>query len=118
MRDDFDKETKEVLARRVAYFCSNPNCRKPTTGPQTDPDKSINLGVAAHVTAASPGGARFDSTLSREQRRSIDNGIWLCQSCAKLVDNDDQRYTMDLLRRWRVQAEEVALLEQIGRAHV
>jgi hypothetical protein len=111
MRDDFDKETKEVLARRVSYLCSNPNCRKPTSGPQTDPAKAINLGVAAHITAASPGGARYDSTLSLEQRKSIDNGIWLCQSCAKLVDNDDQRYTVDLLRRWKAQTEEEALSE-------
>ena len=111
MRDDFDKETREVLARRVGYLCANPNCRKPTSGPQTDPAKAINLGVAAHITAASPGGARYDPTLSTDQRKSIENGVWLCQRCAKLVDNDDQRYTIYLLQKWRAQAEEEALSE-------
>lgn len=109
MRDDFDKETKATLARRVGYLCSNPNCRKPTSGPQTDPAKAINLGVAAHVTAASQSGARYSPTLSSEQRKFIDNGIWLCQGCAKLVDNDEQRYTVDLLRKWKAQAEDDAL---------
>lgn len=109
MREDFDKETRETLARRVGSVCSNPNCRKPTSGPQTDPARAINLGIAAHITAASPGGARYSPTLSSEQRRFIDNGIWLCQCCAKLVDNDEQRYTVDLLRIWKAQAEEDAL---------
>ena len=66
MRDDFDKETKETLARRVGYLCSNPSCRKPTSGPQTDPAKAINLGVAAHITAASLGGY----VMSRQSHRN------------------------------------------------
>ena len=111
MRDDFDKETKETLARRVSFLCSNPKCNKPTSGPQTDPYKAINLGVAAHITAASPGGARYDMSLSPEHRKSIDNGIWLCQNCAKLVDNDEHRYTINCLRTWKVRAEKKALLE-------
>jgi hypothetical protein len=53
MRDDFDEKTKEILSRRVGLRCSNPNCRKLTTGPQTDPSKAINIGVAAHITVAS-----------------------------------------------------------------
>jgi hypothetical protein len=33
MRDDFTQSTKELLARRVNLRCSNPGCRKPTSGP-------------------------------------------------------------------------------------
>lgn len=111
MRDEFDDKTKEVLARRVGYRCSNPNCRKLTCGPQTDPAKAVNIGVAAHMTAASQGGPRHDARLSSEERKSIDNGIWLCQNCAKLVDNDEQRYTTDLLTDWKRLSEQAALLE-------
>ena len=111
MRDDFDEKTKEMLARRVGYRCSNPNCRKLTSGPQTDPKKAVNIGVAAHITAASPGGLRYDSRLSSEERKSIDNGIWLCQNCAKLVDNDEDRYSTDLLIQWKKLSEQAALLE-------
>lgn len=53
MRDDFSIKTKEILAKRVNYHCSNPDCGKPTTGPQSDPNKVINVGVACHITAAS-----------------------------------------------------------------
>lgn len=111
MRDDFTSATKDLLARRVAFRCSNPGCRKPTSGPQADPAGSVNIGVAAHITAASPDGPRYAATLTSEERSAPDNGIWLCQSCAKLVDNDPLRYTVDTLRDWRQQAEAAAARE-------
>jgi hypothetical protein len=108
MRDDFPMAVKETLARRVGVRCSNPQCRKPTSGPQEDPSQAVNIGVAAHITAASPGGPRYDSSLSPEERRSTTNAIWLCQNCAKLVDNDENRYPIDILRDWKTQSEEGA----------
>ena len=93
-RDDFPAEVKEVLARRAGMRCSNPNCRQLTSGPQLNPTKVLNVGVAAHITAASRGGLRYDSRLGVGGRQSAENGIWLCQNCAKLVDNDPLRYTV------------------------
>jgi hypothetical protein len=111
MRHDFDEKTKQILARRVGYRCSNPQCRKQTTGPQEDVAKAISIGVAAHITAASAGGPRFDSTMSPEKRKSGENGIWMCQNCAKLIDSDEKRFTVDLLRKWKKLSEETALSE-------
>jgi len=108
MRDDFPVAVKELLAKRVAQRCSNPGCRKPTSGPQDDPTKAINLGVAAHLAAASPGGPRYDPGMTPEQRCAADNGIWLCQNCAKLIDNDAAEYTTDVVRAWRSLAEATA----------
>lgn len=108
-RDDFTLSVKETLAKRVAYICSNPLCTKVTVGPHQDAKKSVNLGVASHITAASPGGPRFDPSLSKDERRSSDNGIWLCQSCAKLIDTDITRYSVEILRRWKVEAEASAV---------
>ena len=114
MRDEFDKDTKDILARRVAHRCSNPDCRRLTTGPQDDPTKAVNIGVAGHITAASPGGSRYDANLSSEERKSIQNGIWLCQNCAKLIDNDPSRYSSDLLNQWKDRAEKRTLIEMLG----
>ena len=116
MRDDFAKRTIEALADRAGNRCSNPRCRKLTSGPRTDPTKAVNIGVAAHITAASEGGPRYDPILTREERRHPDNGLWLCQNCAKLVDNDPIGYPVDLLRVWKRQAEEAARKEVEGRA--
>lgn len=113
-RDDFSASVKQHLANRVNQRCSNPDCRATTSGPQLEPEGSINVGVAAHITAASAGGPRFDAALSPENRTSAANGIWLCQTCAKLVDNDALRFPADFLRAWKVRAEAEAF-EQIGR---
>jgi hypothetical protein len=93
----------------VGFLCSNPDCQAPTSGPQITNSKSVNVGVAAHITAAAQGGPRYDSTLTPEERAAITNGIWLCQNCAKLIDNDAIRYSADLLRQWKSTAEQEAL---------
>lgn len=118
MRDDFSVSTKELLAKRVAYRCSNPECRHVTSGPQTDPAKAVNIGVAAHITAASEGGPRFDPAMTSDERQGPENGIWLCQSCAKLVDNDPIRYAVDVLQLWKKLAETTAIRELESRSGV
>jgi len=109
MRDEFPKSVIEMLGKRVGLRCSNPSCRKLTSGPHSDQAKALNVGVAGHITAASFTGPRYDPSLTPEQRCSIENGIWLCQTCGKLVDNDAARYPVSLLQDWRRQAEEAAL---------
>lgn len=104
-RDDFPSSVKTVLAARVGHQCSNPSCPNHTSGPHTDPNKALNLGVAAHITAAAPGGPRYDASLTSMQRSNIANGIWLCQLCAKLVDNDPVRYGAEILREWKSKRE-------------
>lgn len=99
----------ETLARRVGFVCSNPSCGQATVGPQANESGAVNVGVAAHITAASPGGPRYDRTLTSEVRRSATNGIWACQSCAKLIDSDDARFTVSKLKEWKERAEHLAL---------
>jgi hypothetical protein len=71
---------------------------------------AINLGVAAHITAASRNGPRYDALLTEAERRNGENGIWLCQNCAKLIDNDSIRYSVKLLQDWKIRAEQFARL--------
>jgi hypothetical protein len=108
MRDDFSEEVKRVLAARAGNVCSNPDCRALTSGPQDDPTKALNVGVAAHITSAAPGGPRYNPSLSTEERRDPDNGIWLCQTCGKLVDNDTSQFPEPVLRAWKTLAEHQA----------
>jgi hypothetical protein len=105
IRDDFSQKTKDILFRRARARCSNPECRKVTCEAHSEADKAVNIGEAAHMTAASPGSFRYDPALSAEERKSADNGIWLCGTCAKLIDSDTQKYTVELLRKWKTIAE-------------
>jgi hypothetical protein len=110
-RDEFRAATIRTLAGRAGHCCSNPECLRPTSGPAVAEDKFVNVGEAAHITAAAPGpGAkRYDTTLTQEERRAASNGIWLCELCAKLIDTDEARFTVELLRKWKQDAEERAL---------
>lgn len=104
-RDDFPEKIKTILAKRVSYRCSNPNCRKITVGANSDPEKFTNMGVAAHITAAAAGGPRYDGNLTSAERKSISNGIWLCNQCSVLIDKDIGLYPVDKLRNWKNIAE-------------
>jgi hypothetical protein len=106
-RDDFDKATIDALAKRAAYICSNPDCRALTIAPSSiDEDKFIYIGKAAHITAASEGGPRYDPTLSPEARKSISNGIFLCSNCADMIDkNLGSDFSAQLLYKWKREHE-------------
>ena len=47
-------------------------------------------------------------------RSDIANGIWLCQTHAKLIDDDELTYTVAVLRDWKEAAEHMAALEARG----
>lgn len=113
-RDNFDKTTIDRLAKRVGMKCSCPTCRLPTTGPSAQNNSITNTGVAAHICAASPGGARYDANMTSETRSHISNGIWLCQTHAKIIDDDEISYPVSLLHEWKETAEHMAALEARG----
>jgi hypothetical protein len=102
-RDNFDRATAEALAKRAAHICSNPDCRAQTIAPSTDDEtKVIYIGKAAHICAASSGGPRFDAAMSPEERKGIDNGIFLCSNCAEMIDkNRGKDFPVELLQRWK-----------------
>jgi hypothetical protein len=105
---EFSVKTKNLVASRVALKCSNPKCRVYTMSANTRINKTTNVGVAAHMTAASFGGPRYDSSLSRTERISVENAIWLCQVCAKIIDDDPAKYDVQLLKNWKKTAEEMS----------
>ena len=44
--------------------------------------------------------------MTREQRRSPDNGIWMCRLHGTAVDAKDSKFTVELLHKWKTQAQE------------
>ncbi|MDO6693907.1 hypothetical protein Q4574_11475 [Aliiglaciecola sp. 3_MG-2023] len=107
-RDDFTEKTKEIMAKKVRYLCSKPDCRKPTIGAKADGSGFMRVGTAAHITAASKRGPRYDTTLTSDERKHESNGIWLCPGCGRLVDVDDAHFTVETLLAWKIDAEKQA----------
>ena len=105
-RDEFPESVKRLLKDRAGNQCSHPDCRAVTTGAAEHPEKVNNVGKAAHICAAAPGGPRYRPEMTKGERRSVDNGIWLCSTHADEIDNDEARFPESLLRQWKRDAEE------------
>lgn len=102
-KDNFTQKTVSKVAERAGYICSNPSCRRVTIGPDNaSTEKSIKTGEAAHICAAAPGGPRYDMSQSASDRKSINNALWLCSTCADLIDkNGGSSYPAEHLRKWK-----------------
>ncbi len=105
-RDDFTERTKLQIAKRAGWLCSYPPCRTPTVGATSDGQSEINIGTAAHICAAAPGGPRYDENMSPEERSSPNNGIWMCRDHGKAIDSTDPEFTVERLYEWKRQAEQ------------
>ncbi|MDE2428839.1 MAG: hypothetical protein KGM99_08935 [Burkholderiales bacterium] len=111
-RDEFSDATKTRLAMRAGFRCSMPDCGQQTIGPSDEsPDSVINVGVAAHICAAAPNGPRYALDMTREQRRDIRNGIWLCATHGQEVDRDVIRFTSDKLAAYKIEHERAMQVE-------
>jgi hypothetical protein len=106
-RHEFSSETKEALEKRAGNRCSFPGCPASTSGPSNENDKAVsNTGMACHIAAAADGpGARRYRKMSKKARTSINNGIWMCYTHGKLIDTDEKRFSIPMLKKWREFAE-------------
>jgi len=64
-----------------------------------------NYSNIAHIIAWTPAGPRGDKTLSQKLARDISNLMLVCQKHAKLIDDQEQRYPVQLLRIYKEKHE-------------
>ena len=108
-RDNFSAPTRAILAARSGHRCSFPGCDQATEGPSNEgSDATASIGEACHITAASPGGRRYDPNMTSEERLSAENGIWMCRTHGALIDRDDIAYTVSVIHKWKQDAEDRA----------
>ena len=105
-RDEFAEGTKRRIAKQASWLCSYPSCRIFTVGSNSDGDDVINVGTACHICAAAPGGPRYDPSMTPEQRKSPDNGIWMCRNHGTAVDAKDSSFTVKILHEWKAEAQQ------------
>lgn len=99
---EFSRSTRKTMARQAGETCSAPWCERSTAGASKSRKSGVSdQGEAAHIKGRTPRAARWDSEMSPKALSDIDNGIWLCRDDAKLVDDDEIVYTVELLRGWR-----------------
>ena len=102
-RDDFPRRIKDAVAKRAAFYCSNPKCNKLCIGPAEKNIEDVNYyGKIAHITAASEGGPRYDKNINTLERKSANNAIFLCSNCADMIDkNEGIDFPREKLHQWK-----------------
>ncbi|EOF8249934.1 hypothetical protein ACK2R0_003443 [Yersinia enterocolitica] len=105
-RDDFSSKTKQALAARANFRCSFTGCAQITCGPSHESSSAVNnTGVASHIYAAAPGGRRYRSDMTSEERSDITNGIWLCVTHSVMIDRDEVIFTPEVLLQMKEEHE-------------
>lgn len=89
---------EKVLIARSGNRCAYPSCGVELVIPADHPeDRPKAVGKVAHIAAASPGGPRYDATMTEAQRGSADNLIYLCGSHHDAIDSQTNGHTRDSL---------------------
>jgi hypothetical protein len=114
-RIEFRQKTKWKIAARSGYRCAFLNCDRTTVGPGVTADEVSITGEAAHIWSAAEGGPRGQGGLTESALGRAQNGIWLCRTHAKIVDEKrGARFPAALLMSYRDLHEARIAREQQG----
>ncbi len=95
--------SSEVL--RLLYAHSGNQCAYPGCCEPIFEDSGLLTGECCHIKAFSAGGPRYDATQTGEERNGAENLILLCSRHHKMVDADEETYTVAELRRYKQEHE-------------
>lgn len=117
--NDFLEPTRIKILKRSGYQCSFPQCDLGLVGPHSDPDGkekgAVSTSEVSHIRGARPAeNNRFDVNMEPEERRHHSNAIALCRTHGKLIDSDEEVYSVELLNGWKNNQIEKARLKQSG----
>lgn len=70
-----------------------------------DDETGVNLGEMCHISAASPNGPRYDTSLTDEERNSDKNLIIFCATHHSLIDKSPEYYTVEKLKEIKINHE-------------
>lgn len=95
---------KVRLAMLSGNRCAMPSCRRPLA--ERNGQEVVFLDEAAHIAGEHGGtdsgraAARYDPTMTSEQRNSLANVIYVCPTCHSKIDsypNGERDYTVEQL---------------------
>lgn len=97
-------ETERMLWARSAGVCEFLGC---TTKLYTHhvTKENVNLAEKAHIYAFSQGGKRYSRLIHRDKINDFSNLMLVCESCHKLIDNENTNYTAEELLEMKKEHE-------------
>ena len=100
MRLEPKSQTKIKLFGYSGNICAYPHCQKVIIN-----KNEIIIGDICHIEAAEPTGKRYNPNQSPEERRSFDNLILLCKTHHKIIDSDEIKFNVDVLKNMKKEHE-------------
>ncbi|MCG3147733.1 MAG: hypothetical protein PCFJNLEI_01174 [Verrucomicrobiae bacterium] len=95
------EQTTRRLFALSANRCAFHNCGTPLVHPS-----GTITGEICHIKARNPGGPRFDPSQTDAERHAFENLILLCSAHHKVVDDQPNTYTVELLQDIKTMHEE------------
>lgn len=90
-------KTRKLLWGRSANRCNYETCRK-TLSLEIDEKHNTITGEECHIVAKKVDGPRGKSKLSSKDRDEYDNLILMCKEHHQIIDDNPQKYTIDILK--------------------
>ena len=97
--------TKLLLAFRSGDRCAFPGCPRQLTVDAPTGNDPVVVGEAAHIAGENRTAARYDATMTDDQRNHYDNLIYLCGDHHTQIDKQPAHFTTDALHRLKAEHE-------------
>jgi hypothetical protein len=81
--------------------CAFPNCQASIAD-----EKGTIIGRVCHIEADSPGGPRYNSVQSDDERQGFENLILICANHHTVIDDDSESYTVASLKKIKADHEQ------------
>ncbi len=91
------KQISETIKKKLFVLSGNQCCFPSCTERVYKLEDEVLLGEICHIRAVNPSGARFDSEFSEEEVNSFDNLLVMCPTHHTTIDNNEEKYTVELL---------------------
>lgn len=95
--------TAKILFALSCNICSVPGCEEKLADPGW---AEVNADIA-HIHGANPGSARFEASMTDDQRRAFENLLLVCPNHHRRIDRlEPHKFPPDLLRDWKARHDE------------
>jgi hypothetical protein len=97
--------TKLLLAFRSGDHCALPQCSRALTVDSPSGTNPVIIGVAAHIAGENPSAARYNATMTDEQRDDYTNLIYLCGDHHTQIDKQAADFPVNKLLQLKIDHE-------------
>jgi len=96
-------KTRKILWGRAGNRCAI--CKRELVVDATATDDEAVIAEECHIVSSRPNGPRYDSSYPQEKLNAYDNLILLCRVHHKMIDDQYENYTVNILRQMKVTHE-------------